>query len=67
MLKQLMLSKKIEQRKATLAELEERERGLETRAEQIEAALAEAQTDEELVAVEEEVNKIEANRLSTSN
>ena len=62
MLKQLMLSKKIEQRKATLAELEERERGLETRAEQIEAALAEAQTDEELVAVEEEVNKIEAEK-----
>ena len=59
MLKQLMISKKIEQRKAALAELEEQERGLETRAEQIEAALTEAQTDEELAAVEEEVNKIE--------
>src|SRR5690554_760918 len=62
MLKQLMISKKIEQRKAVLAELEEQERGLETRAEQIEAALTEAQTDEELAAVEEEVNKIEAEK-----
>jgi HK97 family phage major capsid protein len=59
MLKQLVLSKKIEQREAVLAELEEQERGLETRAEQIEAALAEAQTDEEITAVEEEVSKIE--------
>ena len=62
MLKQLMISKKIEQRKAVLAELEEQERGLETRAEQIEAALAEAQTDEEITAVEEEVSKIETEK-----
>jgi len=62
MLKQLMLVKKIEQRKAVLAELEEQERGLETRAEQIEAALAEAQTDEEIAAIEEEVSKIEAEK-----
>jgi len=62
MLKQLMLSKKIEQRKIALAELEEQGRGLETRAEQIEPALTEAQTDEELAAVEEEVNKIEAEK-----
>lgn len=62
MLKQLMLSKKIEQRKAALAEMEEQEKGLETRAEQIEAALAEAQTDEELATVEEEVSKIEAEK-----
>jgi len=62
MLKQLMISKKIEQRKAALAELEEQEKGLETRAEQIEAALTEAQTDEEIAAVEEEVGKIEAEK-----
>lgn len=62
MLKQLMIYKKIEQRKAVLAELEEQERGLETRAEQVEAALAEAQTDEEIAAVEEEVSKIEAEK-----
>ncbi len=62
MLKQLMISKKIEQRKAALAELEEQEKGLETRAEQVEAALAEAQTDEEIAAVEEEVSKIETEK-----
>ena len=62
MLKQLMISKKIEQRKAALAGLEEQEKGLETRAEQVEAALAEAQTDEEIAAVEEEVGKIEAEK-----
>ena len=62
MLKQLMISKRIEQRKAVLAEMEEQEKGLETRAEQIEAALAEAQTDEEITAVEEEVSKIEAEK-----
>lgn len=60
MLKQLMIAKKIEQRKAALAELEEQERGLQTRAEQVEAALSEAQTEEELAAVEEEIRKIEA-------
>ena len=57
-----MISKKIEQRKAALAELEEQEKGLETRAEQVEAALAEAQTDEEIAAVEEEVSKIETEK-----
>jgi len=62
MLKQLMISKKIEQRKAALAELEEQEKGLKTRAEQVEAALAEAQADEEIEAVEEEVSKIEAEK-----
>src|SRR5690606_31775780 len=62
MLKQLMIDKKIEQRKAALAELEEQERGLQTRAEQVEAALTEAQMEEELAAVEEEVNKLEAEK-----
>ena len=62
MLKQLMIAKKIEQRKAALTELEEQERGLQTRAEQVEAALTKAQGEEELAAVEEEVSKIEAEK-----
>ena len=57
-----MIAKKIEQRKAALAELEEQERGLQTRAEQVEAALAEAQTDEEIAVVEEEISKIETEK-----
>lgn len=59
MLKQLMLSKKIEQRKAELAELLEQEKGLQKRSEELEAAIEEAQTDEELAVVEENINKLE--------
>lgn len=58
-LKQLMLTKKIEQRKATLNELLEKENELKTRSEQLEQAIEEAQTDEEVQAVEEEVEKLE--------
>ncbi len=64
MLKQLMLSKKIEQRKALLEDLNQQEAALKTRAENIEAALAEATTDEEIAAVEEEVNKVEADKAA---
>lgn len=59
MLKQLMISKKIEQRKAVLAELEEQEQGLKTRSDELEAAIEEAETDEELAVVEEETTKLE--------
>ncbi len=59
MLKQLMISKKIEQRKAELAELLEQEKGLQKRSEEFEAAIEEAQTDEELAVVEENINKLE--------
>lgn len=62
MLKQLMLSKKIEQRKASLAELLTQEEALNTRAAELETALEEAKTDEEIAAVEEEVNKLEADK-----
>lgn len=59
-LKQLMLRKKIEQRKATLNELLAQEESLKQRSEQAEAALEEAGDDEQLAAVEEEANAIEA-------
>lgn len=59
MLRQLMLSKKIEQRKASLAELQKREEELKAKESELEQALEEAQTDEEVNAVEEEVNKLE--------
>lgn len=62
MLKQLMLSKKIEQRKASLTELLEQESKLTTRAAELETALEEAKTDEEIEAVEEEVNKLDADK-----
>ena len=59
MLRQLMLFKKIEQRKASLAELQKREEELKAKETELEQALEEAQTDEEVNAVEEEVNKLE--------
>ncbi|MDO3680560.1 phage major capsid protein [Paenibacillus ehimensis] len=61
-LKQLMLGKKIEQRKAVLAELLEQENGLNTRSAELEAAVEEAKTDEEIAAVEEEVTALEAQK-----
>lgn len=62
MLKQLMLRKKIDQRKAALAALAEQEKALETRAAELEAAIEEAATDEEVAIVEEEVTKVEAEK-----
>lgn len=61
-LRQLMLSKKIEQRKAALAELLEQEKGLQQRSEQLAAAIDEAKTEEEIAAVEDEVAKLEAQK-----
>ena len=45
MLRQLMISKKIEQRKAELAELQAKEEDLKTREAELEQALDEAQTE----------------------
>lgn len=59
-IKQLMLSKKIEQRKASLAELQTQQKSLTTRSAELEKALEEAQTEEEISAVEEEVNKLDS-------
>jgi len=61
-LRQLLISKKIEQRKNALAELLIQEEELQKRSETLEAAATEAQTDEELAAVEEEVGKLEAQK-----
>ena len=61
-LRQLLISKKIEQRKNALAELLIQEEELQKRSEKLEAAATEAQTDEELAVVEEEVGKLEAQK-----
>jgi HK97 family phage major capsid protein len=61
-LRQLLISKKVEQRKNALAELLIQEEELQKRSEALEAAATEAQTDEELAAVEEEVGKLEAQK-----
>lgn len=58
-IKQLMISKKIEQRKAVLTDLTTQIEGLTTRSAELEKALEEAKIDEEIAAVEEEVNKLD--------
>ncbi len=62
MLRQLLLAKKIEQRKNALAELLIQEEELQKRSESLEAAANEAKADEELAVVEEEVTKLEAQK-----
>ncbi|MFI8716144.1 phage major capsid protein [Brevibacillus brevis] len=61
-LRQLMLGKKIEQRKAALAEVLSQEEAFNTRSAELEAAIDEASTDEEIAAVEEEVSKLDAEK-----
>ncbi len=62
MLKQLVISKKIEQRKNVLAELLIQEEELQKRSEELEVAANEAQTDEEITVLEQEVEKLEAQK-----
>lgn len=58
-LRQLILSKKIEQRKAVLNELMENDKDLSTREAVLEAALEEAVTEEEMQVVEDSITELE--------
>lgn len=62
MLKQLMLIRKIEQRKATLSELLPLAEGFVTRSVDLEKAIEEATTDEENTALEEEIAKLDTDK-----
>lgn len=62
MLRQLVISKKIEQRKNVLAELLIQEEELQNRSKELEADAEAAETDEEIAAVEDEVGKLEAQK-----
>lgn len=61
-LKQIMLAKKIEQRKAILAELSTKEDDFKTRSAELETAIEEAKTDEEITAVEESVDQLDTEK-----
>jgi len=61
-LKQLMIAKKIEQRKSSLTELLAQETTLKTREAELETALEEAATDEDVALVEENVTKLDADK-----
>src|SRR5690625_4536040 len=62
MLKQLMLAKKIEQAREVLNSYLEEEKEFTTRSEELEIAIDEAKTDEEIATVEEEVTKLEEDK-----
>lgn len=61
-LKQLILSRKIEQRKTERAGLREQDDALKKRSEELEAAIEEAETEEEISAVEAEIEKLDADQ-----
>ncbi len=61
-LRQIMLAKKIEQRKSSLTELLEQERALQARSEQLEQAIEEAATDEEIATVNEQIDQYETDK-----
>ncbi|MCM3665516.1 phage major capsid protein [Mesobacillus subterraneus] len=61
-LKQLMLAKKIEQRKSLLAELVKNEESYTTRSAELEKAIEEANSDEEVQTVEGEIEKLEGEK-----
>lgn len=62
MLKQLMLRKRIEQRKGDLGALQERGKALQKREEDLVAAIDEAKTDEEVATVEAEIDALDAEK-----
>lgn len=63
-LKQIMLSRKIEQKKEELRSLMEKDSAFQTREAEIEQAIAEAVTEEEQKAVEDEVNAFDSEKTA---
>ena len=63
-LKQIMLSRKIEQKKQELAALREKDADFQTREDALTQAIEEAKTEEEQAAVEEEVTKFDAEKTA---
>lgn len=62
MLRQLMLGKKLAQRKADLAKLQEREKDLKKREADLESALEEAKTEEEISTVDTSISELETDK-----
>lgn len=63
-LKQIMLSRKIEQKKEELRSLMEKDSAFQTREAELEQAIAEAATEEEQKAVEEEVDAFDSEKTA---
>ena len=63
-LRQIMLSRKIEQKKNELATLREKDADFQMREKDLEKSIEEAQTEEEQTAVEEEIEKFETEKTT---
>lgn len=63
-LRALMLKRRLDDKKKELEQLRAKDEGFETREAEIEESIAEAQTEEEKTAVEEEVNKFDREKAS---
>lgn len=63
-LKQILLARKIEQRKSLLAELTTKDGDFTKRSADLEAAINEAESDEDLTAVEEEATKLDEEKAA---
>ncbi len=63
-LKQIMLSRKVEQKKQELAALREKDADFQTREDALTQAIEEAQTEEEQKTVEEEVEKFDTEKTA---
>lgn len=63
-LRQLMINKKIQQRKAILEELTLQQEGFITRAAELEKAIDEAETEEEIKTVEDEIEKLDEEKAA---
>lgn len=63
-LKQIMLSRKIEQKRSELEALRAKDADFEKREAELEQAIEEAQTEEEQMAVEEEVTKFDSDKAA---
>ncbi|MGE7545061.1 phage major capsid protein [Sporosarcina newyorkensis] len=61
-LKQILLQRKIEQRKSLLAELATKDEDFATRSADLESAIEEAESEEDITAVEEEVEKLDGEK-----
>lgn len=61
-LKQLMISKKIEQRQSSLVDLMLREEDFEKRSKDLETSLEEAKTEEEITVVESAIDELDKDK-----
>src|SRR5690625_1811672 len=66
-IRQLMIQRQIDQKNELLASLREKDEGFETRSEELEESINQAETDEEMEVVEDEIDKLESEKADHEN